>query len=291
MSSALPVFLFVLMLGMGLTLAPADFKRVALYPKAAAVGLTGQILLLPLCAFLLAASLPLRPEIAMGVMILAVCPGGILSNLITHLARGEVALSVTLTCISSLATVITMPLLLNGSLTYFMGQSSSVELPLLQTAQRIMLITALPIAIGMGIRAVMPGFASRVEPVLRFLGWLFLPLMIYLIWSKEQGRLSTYLAQAGVVTLALSLITLAIGVTGGLLARLQRKQVLTLGIEVGAQNALLGGTVALSPALLNNATMAVVPTIYGSTMLLVLALFVAGFRASERLLPLPPVSP
>ena len=285
MGSALPIFLFILMLGMGLTLTISDFRRVGQYPKAATVGLIGQLVLLPLCAFLLAASLPLRPEIAMGVMILAVCPGGILSNLITHLARGEVALSVSLTCTSSLVTVITMPLLLNGALLYFMGESSPVELPLLQTAKKIMLITALPIAIGMGLRAIAPGLSGKVEPIIRLLGWLFLPLMIYLIWSNQQGQLSSYLAQAGLVTLALSLITLAIGVIGGLLARLQRKQVLTLGIEVGAQNALLGGTIALSPGLLNNAAMAVVPVIYGSMMLLVLGLFVAAFRLGERLLP------
>jgi len=111
--------------------------------------------------------------------------------------------------------------------------------------------------------------------------------MIYLIWSKEQGRLSSYLAQAGLVTVALSMITVVLGTAVGLLARVGRKQVMTLGIEVGAQNALLGGTIALSPMLLNNATMAVVPTIYGSTMLLVLGTYIFLFRLVERRLPLP----
>ena len=146
----LPLALAIVMLGMGLGLMPADFRRVTRQPKAVAVGLICQMVLLPLLGVLLAVLIPMQPAIAVGLIILAACPGGPSSNLMTYLARGDVALSVTLTAMSSLLTVFTIPVIANLALQHFMGQQSAIALPVGSTMLQIFLITLLPIAIGSG---------------------------------------------------------------------------------------------------------------------------------------------
>ena len=159
----LPLALAIVMLGMGLSLLPVDFKRITRYPKAVAVGTVCQILLLPLIGALIALVVPMQPEIAVGLIILAVCPGGPSSNLVTYLAKGDVALSVSLTAVSSVITVFTIPLFANLALQYFLGTNTEIALPIGSTMLQIFLITLLPIVVGMAIRQQFPGTARRLE--------------------------------------------------------------------------------------------------------------------------------
>jgi len=115
-TTILPLSLSIIMLGMGLSLVIADFKRIALYPKATLVGLTNQLILLPIIAFGIVSMLKLTPIVAVGFMLLAACPGGVTSNLMTHVSRGDTALSITLTALSSFASVVTIPFIMSSSL-------------------------------------------------------------------------------------------------------------------------------------------------------------------------------
>ena len=159
----LPLALAIMMLGMGLSLVPEDFRRITRYPKAVAVGVVCQIVLLPLIGALIALVVPMQPELAVGLIVLAVCPGGPSSNLVTYLAKGDVALSVTLTAFSSIITVFTIPLFTNLALQHFLGERAAIALPIGSTMLQIFLITLLPTAIGMAIRHQFPGSARRLE--------------------------------------------------------------------------------------------------------------------------------
>jgi BASS family bile acid:Na+ symporter len=139
----LPLALAFIMFYLGLTLALADFRRVAQRPMALAVGLAGQILLVPLAAFAVATLCGLAPLMAVGLMVLAACPGGVSSGLLTHLARGETALSISLTAVTSLVSMLTLPLVLNLSLQHFMGSSLQAQLPLAPMVRSIFLLTTL----------------------------------------------------------------------------------------------------------------------------------------------------
>ena len=147
----LPLILAFMMATMGMSLTIADFKRVLVYPKAVAVGTVGQLILLPLLGFAVASLFPLSPEMAVGIMLLAACPGGVVSNVLNHLARGNTALSVTLTAVSSVATLVTIPLIVNFGLTQFMTEGSEVALPVLDSMLRLFLIILVPVSIGMAI--------------------------------------------------------------------------------------------------------------------------------------------
>jgi len=126
----LPISLGIIMLGMGLSLTPTDFKRVALYPKATALGILNQIVVLPIIGFFLLLIFPMStPELAVGIMVLAACPGGPTSNLISHISKGDTALSISLTAISSIIVVFTIPLIVNLSLRYFMQQGNMSRSP------------------------------------------------------------------------------------------------------------------------------------------------------------------
>jgi bile acid:Na+ symporter, BASS family len=133
------------MLGMGLTLTPEDFKRVVIYPKAVVIGLAAQLIVLPIVGFGIASVFPLDPQLAVGMMILAACPGGATSNMITFLAGGDVALSVTLTAISSFITVFTIPLVINLSMQAFLGQGTTLQLPFLSTCDSLISESRQPI--------------------------------------------------------------------------------------------------------------------------------------------------
>ncbi len=156
----LPLALFIIMLGMGLGLTGDDFRRVLIEPKAVLIGLTAQLIMLPLVGFLLVGLFPLSPELAVGVIVLSACPGGPTSNLVTYLVQGNVALSITLTAISSLITVFTIPLVVNFAMQSFMGGAVALQLPFLSTVVQIAVITLIPVALGMALHRFLPEFAS-----------------------------------------------------------------------------------------------------------------------------------
>ena len=148
-SVILPIALALIMLGMGLSLEISDFLRITKYPKAVAVGLGSQVIILPLLGFVITLVVPMPPPIAVGLIIIALCPGGVSSNIITYLARGDMALSVTLTVCSSIITIFTLPILANLALNYFGLTAAAIALPVGTTMAQIFLITILPMVIGM----------------------------------------------------------------------------------------------------------------------------------------------
>jgi bile acid:Na+ symporter, BASS family len=267
----LPLALAIVMLGMGLSLVPEDFKRITRYPKAVAVGTVCQILLLPLIGTLIALVVPMEPSIAVGLIVLAVCPGGPSSNLMTYLAKGDVALSVTLTAVSSIITVFTIPLLTNLALQYFLGKSASIALPIGSTMLQIFLITLLPIAIGMAIRHQFPDTARRLEKSMSRLATGLLALIIVLLLVREGSKLPGFLVQVGIGVVLLNLLATMAGFLAGKLFRLPLTQQICIAIEVGIQNGTLA--IAITAGLLNNSDMAVPAAVYS------LLMYVTGFGA------------
>lgn len=262
----LPLALAVVMLGMGLSLVPEDFQRIRRYPKAVAVGTVCQVLLLPLIGLLITSVVPMQPAIAVGLIILAICPGGPSSNLMTYLAKGDVALSVTLTAISSIITVFTIPIFANLALQHFLGQSAAIALPIGQTMLQIFLITLLPTAIGMAIRQQFPDRARRLEKQMSRLAIGLLALIIGLLLIREGSKLPGFIGQVGAGVGLLNLLAMAAGWLTGKLFRLPLAQQICIAIEVGIQNGTLA--IAITAGLLNNADMAVPAAVYSLLMYL-----------------------
>ena len=262
----LPLALFAVMLGMGLGLKLDDFTRVLVYPKAVVVGLLAQLLLLPLLGFGLVSILPLSPEMAVGVMILAACPGGPTSNLVTYLARGNVALSITLTAISSLVTIFTIPLVVNLATAALMGETTNLQLPLLGTVVQIAVITLVPVAMGMVLNHYLPQLAAQVERGVKWLSLALLGLIIAGLLVQQRENVLGYFAQVGLVTLALNVAAMAMGYLIARLARLRPTDATAITVEVGIQNGTLAIAIASAPTLLNQPTLAVPAAIYSLLM-------------------------
>ena len=159
----LPATLAVIMVGMGLSLTISDFKRIFKSPKGLAVGLTAQMLLLPVIAYLLIFWTDFSPEMKVGFVLIAACPGGATANLISHLLKANVALCISMTVINSFLTQLSIPLFVNLALFAFMGETTSIELPLGPTIIKIFLITLLPTAVGVAIRYKFPDFAKKLD--------------------------------------------------------------------------------------------------------------------------------
>lgn len=262
----LPLALFIIMLGMGLGLTLNDFKRIAVAPKSVIVGLLAQLVMLPFVGFVLASIFPLAPELAVGVMVLAACPGGPTSNMVTYLAQGDVALSITLTAISSLITVLTIPLVVNLSMQHFIGENVLLQLPFIPTVIQIAVVTLIPVALGMVLHRYTPTFAANVEKGVKWLSLFFLALIIFGLLLKERANLPTFLLQVGWVTLTLNIVTMALGYGFATLVKINSKSTVAITCEVGIQNGTLAIAVASAPTLLNNPTMAIPAAIYSLLM-------------------------
>ena len=260
----LPLALAAVMLGMGLGLVPEDFRRIGRDPKAVAAGSLAQVVLLPLLGALIVWLVPMPPPIAVGLMVVAICPGGPSSNLITYLARGDVALSVTLTAISSLITVFTIPLLANQALRLLMGTEAQFSLPIGSTMLQILLITLVPTAIGMALRQRFPKGAIRLEAQVSRLAAALLGLIIVLVLLKEGARLPEFIAKVGLAALLLNGLGALAGYGTARLLGLPVAQQISLAIEVGIQNCTLA--IAITAGLLRNPEMAVPAAVYGLWM-------------------------
>ena len=256
--------LIIIMLGMGLSLVAADFKRIIIYPKAIFVGLVNQLILLPLIGFAIAISFPLTPEIAIGLMILAACPGGPTSNLITHLAKGDTALSVTLTALSSFITLLTIPFIINFALIHFQDAGQVIQLDVVETITRIFIIIIIPIIIGMIIRRYREKFALRMANPVRKASGIVIALVIIGILIKERENIVSYFQQAGIVALVLNVATMLVGYYSAKLFKIKDRRAISISIESGIQN----GTLAMSIAivLLGSTELAITPAIYSLLM-------------------------
>ena len=210
----LPISLAIIMLGMGMTLISADFTRIIKHPKAILIGLTNQLLFLPIIGFLLAIALNLSPLMAVGLMILASCPGGATSNLITQVSKGNIALSVTLTAIASVVSILTIPFILSYSLDYFgTTTGATIKLPIIDTMLQIMVITVIPISIGMLIRRLKPYFSKRMEKPMRIASTVIFILVFIAVVTANFNIIGTAMKEVGIVTLLLNLLTKIIGMS------------------------------------------------------------------------------
>lgn len=268
----LPLALAIIMMGMGLTLVLEDFKRVWSYPKAMALGILFHVFLLPLIAWLVISVLGLKTELAVGLMILASCPAGPTSNLITHLSKGDTALAITLTVFSSMVTIFTIPFVVNLSIKYFMPTGQSESLPLFKSIMTVLMMIAVPVAIGMFIKNRYPGFAERSQKTFKILSALFLIVIIASALYKEKENLAEFFVLAGPAALMLNILTLGLSF---LLARaicLPFRQSMTVSIESGIQNGTLG--IAIATTLLHNATMSIPSAIYSVIMFITAGLII-----------------
>ncbi|MCP4312563.1 MAG: bile acid:sodium symporter family protein [Bacteroidetes bacterium] len=256
--------LIIIMLGMGLSLVIDDFKRIVVYPKAILVGLVNQLILLPLIGFAIVVVFPLSPEIAIGIMILAACPGGPTSNLIAHLAKGDTALSVTLTALSSFITILTIPFIVNFALEHFLDHGQMIRLDVIDAIKNIFIIIIIPIIIGMLIRRYASGFAMKMAKPVRIASGIVLAMVIIGIVIKEKENFVNYFQQAGIVALLLNVTTMTVGYFSARLFRIKDKRAISISIESGIQNGTLAITIAV--VLLGSTEFAIAPAIYSLLM-------------------------
>ncbi len=258
--------LIIIMFGMGLSLTVNDFTQVFIKPKAVLTGLINQLILLPLIGFGLISIFPIRPEIAIGIVILAACPGGPTSNLITHLAKGDTALSVSLTAISSLLTLITIPFIINLGLQITYGKNTPIQLDIVQTIAQIFIIVIIPVGVGMILRAKKELFAHRMEKPVRTASAIVFTLVLFGVIMKERENIIPYANEAGLISLALNLGTMSLGLLIARIMQLSTRQSISISIESGIQNGTLAITIAT--VLLHNSEYAIAPAIYSLIMFL-----------------------
>ena len=204
-----PLVLALIMLGLGLGLSLKDFTRILGAPKDFFVGLFSQLIILPIIAFIIAVSLNLPLPIAVGLMIIAAAPGGVTSNVMTKFANGDVALSISLTAITSLISIISVPFVVITSAN-FLGDNISKEISMTGIALKMALVVTVPVIIGMIIRGFAENFiSSKINIINKITGWLFV-IVFLAIWIEEKDNIITYLAQAGLAVLILNVIMILI---------------------------------------------------------------------------------
>jgi len=277
----IPASLVIIMVGMGLGLDRRDFTRLLETPVSVTAGLAAQLVAVPLVAVGVTWLIPTRPVLAMGILIISFCPGGAVSNLVSHLARGNVALSVTLTAISSMVTVLTIPVLVNLALGRLMTTSVAIRMPILPTAFKLALVTILPVIVGMAIRRRAPAFAARSERAVRIGSGAFLALVIVAAVAPRIGELPRYLREVGLQLVVFNMLAMAIGWVAGSVASLDTRDRMTIAIEAGIQNGALG--IAIPATLIGNPEMAVPPAIYGVLMIVTsIGFVIRGGGSSHR---------
>ncbi|MBP5360373.1 MAG: bile acid:sodium symporter family protein [Bacteroidaceae bacterium] len=270
----LPI-LSLLMFDLGLTLRVRDFSLVFKQPRAVVIALVGQIVMLPLLAFLLAVVFKLPPEFFVGMVLIGCCPGGSSSNVFSMLAKGDVALSVMLTAMSSIITLFTVPLILEWATQWSMADGQSViSLPVGNLLVQNLLLMFLPILIGIGVKRWWPAVAGKIERVLSKLAFPLLILLATIYFIQHRSTIADNIALLGVCVTLLLLCA-----TGGaaLLSRLFRlgyRQRRTVVIEVSMQNAAQAIAIASSPFIFNNNAIAIPAIIYALMMNVVLLFYV-----------------
>jgi len=271
-----PICIFLIMMGMGMSLVLNDFKRIFKFPKAVSIGLTNQLFILPIVGFTLASIMPLEPEYAIGVMLLVMCPGGTTSNMFTHIAKGDVALSVTMTAIASILTVFSIPIILNLSLTHFMGAGNEFSLPIIKTMLNLMSLTILPISIGMLINRYASTVAKKSQAYVSKFGIVFLTLLIIFLTYVQRDMFIPAMIAVGPISLLLNVSTMILGYFSAKWFKLNTAQKTSITLEVGLQNSTLSMFMALS--LLANYKMSFVPAIYTMLMFFTAGLFIKILR-------------
>ncbi|AWF82685.1 bile acid:sodium symporter [Microbulbifer sp. A4B17] len=280
-SIGLPISLFIIMVGIGMTLTARDFHQVTVKPVGLIVGTFTQILLMPAIAIALCWGLNLPPAIAVGLVIIAACPGGTTSNLFTLMARGNVALSIVLTVSASLITIASLPLFTNYALRTYFGAGQTITLPFASTVAMLSGIVLFPVVIGMLFRAWKPNLARRAEGIVSiFGGVVLLALVAGLIWGIRD-RLADLMVQAGPSVILLNLCGVLLGLFVSRVVGLPKREGVAVATELGIKNSTIGMMVTLT--LLHSSEMSVPSAVYGVLMFpsgVLLALY--GRRGVER---------
>lgn len=260
----LPLSLAFIMFSVGLELVVDDFKRVAVRPKDFVVGAISQMIFLPLVAFGLLSFWSIEPALAVGVMIIAACPGGVTSNLMTYLARGDTALSVSLTAVISLLAVVTLPVIVGFSIVHFMDAASAPEISIGKMVLGIFAITTVPVIIGMAVKRLAPDFAAKFNKSARIIASVLLVVIIAGAILAERDNVVDYFKQAGPVTLTLNLVMMALALSLAKMLGLGTPQKTAITMECGLQNGTLAIFVAAT--LIGSQTMMVPGAIYSLLM-------------------------
>ncbi len=270
-SAGLPIALILVMTGVGLGLTAQDFRRVATEPKGFLVGALCQLVLLPIIAVAIIEILGLTGGVAIGLFIIALCPGGSTSNLYSMLAKGDVGLSVSLTAVIGFITPFTIPVLAAWAIGRYADGTDGFSLPVAKTMIQLLVVGVIPVIVGMLIRAKWARFAQKAEPWVTRFSSLVLALLIVAICVKLGGKLGSALAAAGTGAIALNLITMAAGYGIGSWLLQREQQARTIALEVGLQN----GTMALmiTSTILQSAEMSMAPIVYSLLMFATATLF------------------
>lgn len=270
----LPI-LTLLMFDLGLTLQPEDFLLVFKRPKAVILGLLGQLLVLPLIAICLAEGFQLPALFYLGLVLIACCPGGSSSNVFSMLAKGDVALSVSLTALSSIITLFTVPIILDWA-TARVGESVGIVLPVGNLLAQNVVTMLLPIVLGIILRKTKAQLAAKIEKVLTKIAFPALMLLAGIFFVQHRTTIAENMGLLGVVILCLLLMAILVAWGASFLFRLQHKERRTIVIEVGMQNAAQAIAIASSPFIFNNGVIAIPGIIYALLMNVVLLLYVGG---------------
>jgi len=274
----LPLSLVFIMFSLGLGLTFNDFKNVAREPKAYTVGIINQMVLLPLVAFALIALFGLEKEMAVGLMILSCSPGGVTSNIITKLAKGDTALSISYTAVVSIVTVITLPLITGFSIQYFMG-SSAPEINVVSLGVTMFLITAIPVALGLWVHHKAADFTRSFEPKASKISSILFILVVVGALASEWDTFVANVFILGPSIVMLIIVMLAFGYTSAHLFRMSEAQSVSVAIATGIQNATVGitvGNLILSESV-GLSVYSLPSAVYGILMYLVVLPIVFGY--------------
>ena len=239
-----PIALALIMLGLGLGLTIQDFTRVAKQPKDFLVGLICQLILLPIIAFVLIKILNTPLELALGVMIIAAAPGGVTSNVLTKFAKGDVALSVSLTAIISLISIVSVPFIVFKSADLLQVSYTSSEISMTGISLKMFLVVTLPVIIGMLIRKFATNFVSKNTLLIQRISIILFAIVFLAIWVEEWENIISYLSQAGLITLVLNIVMMIVGFYVAKIFASGAKQRKCISLECGLQNGTLAVFVA-----------------------------------------------
>ena len=242
----LPLALAFIMFALGLGLTGGDFLRVARQSRDFFVGAFSQIILLPIIAFILVKIWPIAPELAIGVMIIAAAPGGVTSNILTSFAKGDVALSISLTAIISLLSVITIPFIVLISVELLANTNITKDISLINMSRDMFLIVTVPVILGMLFRRFASGIASTFEPMAKKISTVLFVLVLLGAIAAERENIISYFAQAGLITLVLNVIMMVVAFCLAQLLGSKAEQKKCITIECGLQNGTLAIFVATS---------------------------------------------
>lgn len=266
----LPIALGIIMLGLGLNLKTNDFERVVYYPKAILVGLLCQMILLPIVCFSISVFFNLSPKLAVGIMLLAASPGGATANLYSYLAKGDVALNISLTAINSVLTLFTLPFIINSAINYFTTTGQVIPMQLNKIVE-VFVIVLVPVIIGMLVNYRSPKTSKKMEKPVKVISAVFLVLIVMGAIIKEKDHFFDYFQQVGIACLVFNVISMVIGYYIPSMLGINKKQSIAIGMEIGIHNGTLAIYIALN--VIGNSAMCIPPAVYSLIMFFTAAIF------------------